>query len=826
MKSIKLLFKSRNAKVDANKKLNNSNSGKARKVLSKISGAFMLPISVMSIAGLFLGIGAAIFTGSLDKDGNVVNYALSVFGNAIKALGDPVFAALPILFATAFVIAFTDEAGVGVFATIVAFLIFLSVQSVFIWEFYEKVPTKNLVTGKVTNVNDIKGYIVLFSGGGRNPESMKNLIGNTLGIRSLQTSVFGGIAVGLMVQYLYNKFHTIQLPQVISFFGGKRFVSLIAIPSSFVLALIFLLFWPWIGVGLNKFGESLGKVPYGFESLIFGVIERSLIPFGLHHVFYAPLWYSNAGGDINSLLTTWYNAESAKPGFEAGQSLITLKEAVAAEPSKFQGDSTSALSLLNFGSTVDWKVGKDIRSVQLFDFIASIGMKIGRFTDGKFAFMILGLPAAAAAMILAAPKENRKVALGTVLPAGFTAMLTGVTEPIEFTFLFLAPWLFWGFHALMAGLSFMFANLASVHIPQAFSGGLLDFISYGIIPVSKGTHFWWSLVIGLGYVPIYFVVFYFSIKKFDLATPGRGGNTKLFNKADFLKKSFHSNEEFKDLDMKAVAIVEGFGGLDNITAFNNCASRLRYDVKDVSKVDVEKLKKAGAFGVKFEGGNHAQAIMGPASEQLNAKIKSQRSLIAKYEAALVNNPEALESQVEKNQEKLNETQTSVQTEMPSEVVTSTKSVKIQTAAKGKLVALEDLRDGVFSEKLMGNGFAVEFDAEKIGNVYAPISGQIVSVFPSKHAIGITSKEGVQVLVHIGIDTVKLNGEGFVEFVKVGDKVKAGDKLVAVDLELLKQHNLRSDVIVIILNEGTMSNFSIVEDKTTAETTSDLIGRVR
>ncbi|MGZ9800597.1 glucose PTS transporter subunit IIA [Mycoplasma sp. AC1221] len=809
MKSIKLMFQRSTQK----KKLNNSGSGKVRKVLSKISGAFMLPISVMSIAGLFLGIGAAIATGA--DEGSTAN----IIGNLVKQLGDPVFGALPLLFATAFVIAFTDEAGVGVFATIIAFLIFTAVQSVFIFDHTVKYMGKEWFNGALRDSvkTKITGYTIFFQGAGRNPQNLVKLVGTTLGIKSMQTSVFGGITIGLLVQWLYNRFHTIQLPQVISFFGGKRFVSIVAIPAAFIVAIIFLIFWPWIGVGLNVFGTALGKAPYGIESLVFGIIERSLIPFGLHHVFYAPLWYSSVGGDLNTSLVNWQQGlQKENITLIPGDTLTTLIKAITKDPDKYQGDSTAALSLVGMPNNIDYtlqQAGKpDLHiSKQLFVFVADeLGTKIGRFTDGKFGFMIIALPAAAAAMIMAAPKENRKVALGTVLPAGFTAMLTGVTEPIEFTFLFLAPYLFWGFHAFMAGLSFMFANLAGVHIPQAFSGGLLDFFIYGVINVAKGTHFWWTLVIGAAYAPVYYFVFYFVIKKFDLATPGRGGNTKLFTKADFQNKNAQVNDEAaSEIDPTALAVVEAYGGLENITAFNNCASRLRYDVKDASKVDVDKLKAAGAFGVKIEGNNHAQAIMGPVSEQLNAKIKSQRELIAKYESE------------HKGQEFVTPTTSQSQ----PKIITSAKSLELHTAARGKILPLEDLKDGIFSEKMLGNGFVVKFDSTTEGNVYTPAAGTIDLVADTKHAYGITTDEGVKLLVHIGLDTVKLNGQGFKDLVKVGDKVKIGDKLASVDLEFIKSQNLRSDVIVVVLHEGSMSNFEVYNNSK-ADTTTEIVGIVR
>ncbi|QKT05264.1 PTS transporter subunit IIABC [Mycoplasma sp. OR1901] len=834
---MKAIFRKR-ATSEKKQKMNNSDSSKLRKILSKISGAFMLPISIMSIAGLFLGVGAAI--SGQGADGS----ALQTFGNAISALGSPVFAALPLLFASAFVIAFTDEAGVGVFATIIGYMVFLAIQAVFITPVEKDVflmdpTTKEFILNngeKVKTGTELVGYKILFTQGGRNPETLKKLVGSTLGVTSLQTSVFGGIAVGLTVQYLYNRFHVIQLPKFLSFFGGKRFVSIITIPASFALAMLFLLFWPWVGVALNSFGNALQKVPYGIESLIFGYFERSLIPFGLHHVFYAPLWYSSAGGSVSESLNVWQEGiANAGDTLEAGATLKALIKTVTENPDKFKGDSTAAVNLLEFNfNAVDYSITKASGEVlkfnkPIFQFVAEdLGIKIGRFADGKFAVMMFGLPAAAVAMIFAAPKENRKVAAGTVLPAAFTSLVTGVTEPIEFTFLFLSPLLFWGFHAFTIATSFMFANLLGVHIPMVFSGGILDLTLYGIIPVAKGTQFYYVLVLGLGYAPIYFLVFYFWIKKADLATPGRGGNTKLFTKKDFLSKKQQetnsSNAKFENIDQQALALVQAFGGLENIKAFNNCASRLRYDVKDTSKVNEGLLKQAGAFGVKFEGQTHVQAILGPSAEQVNSKIKSQRNLIAEWEQAHKENNVSTQELAANNV-----VTTPVVNQTNDELVDASaldrKSVKIKTVAKGEILPLESLKDGVFSEKLMGDGFVVRFDAEKVGNVYSPVKGTIVSLFDSKHAYGIETKDGVKILVHIGIDTVKLNGEGFKSHVKMGQKVNAGDKLASVDLGLVQKHGYLSDVVVIVLQESTLNKFSLIEGKTKALTTSEMVGTV-
>lgn len=856
------------------RKLNNSGSGKWRQIFSKLSGAFMLPISVMSIAGLLLGVGAAIASNSHSEGGKI-------FGQLIQSLGDPVFAALPVLFAMAFVIAFTDEAGVAVFATLIGYLVFVSTQSALITPdskstsislsgytsndnnvlvtikgispnsepinlkdiLYNNkeviVKLENIVPNSTnalitidgitnnTGVIELKGltsnnetvlitiknlstnvanqpiiinsivtnvdqpHKILFTEGGRDPFRLSKLIGSTLGFTSLQTSVFGGIAVGLTIQWLYRKFHTIQLPQVISFFGGKRFVSIITIPVMFVLALLFLLFWPWIGIALNEIGTGIGQVPYGFESLIFGYIERSLIPFGLHHVFYAPLWYSSVGGDAGESIQNGIDALSkAHPGLVPGANTLKILADYAQNKNSFQGDSTASLKLLQYGNYIDYTINGEKHEVPLFTFLQENGFKVGRFADGKFSGMMFGLPAAAAAMVMAAPKENRKVALGTVVPAAVTSFVTGVTEPIEFTFLFLSPVLFWGFHASMMALSFFFANLAGVHIPMAFSGGVLDLLLYGIIPVQKGTNFWWVLVIGLGYAPIYYLFFYWFIKYKDLATPGRGQNTRLFTKADYLNRK--DTAKLGDIDPQVLAIVEGYGGIHNITNFNNCASRLRYDVKDASKVSEDKLKAAGAIAIKVEGNNHVQAILGPVAEQLNAKIKSQRNAIIELE----HNGTKIEAPVIEK----------VETELTDK--SGTPKIEVFAPAKGQTIQLSELNDGVFSKKLMGDGFAIKVGKTGIADVFAPISGVVEVVFESKHAIGITSEDGsLKTLIHIGIDTVNLQGKGFENFVQVEQKVQKGEKIASVNLDTLVENNVSTtDVIFLVLPESKQTKF--------------------
>ncbi len=644
--SIKSKFLKKNNKAKVN-----NDSGKMKRFLSKISGAFMLPISVMAIAGLFLGVGAAISSNAGSND------AVKVFGKFIQNLGDPVFAMMPLLFAAAIVVAFTEEAGVAVFVAIIGYAVFSALQSPFITNDYgdstkwvrgktvgntttligahtwkevqgwEKILEGDVVKGtQKFHFAQLTGFKILFGGAGRDAATLKALVGNSVGIHSMQTSVFGGIVVGAITAWAYNRFHTIKLPTIISFFGGKRFVAFAVILLMVPVVFLFLILWPYIGYGLGKFGEASGKAPAGIDSFVFGFIERSLIPFGLHHVFYAPLWWTNAGGDLGTTLI----AAATKAQLPHG-------DVAAATSALFDSKSASAITqILNSGKSGDsflWieasklsvntltlktdAIAKALgisKTMPVFDMLSGLGLSLGRFMQGKFPFMTMALPAAAAAMIFAAPKENRKVAMGAIIPAAVTSFTTGVTEPIEFTFLFLAPWLFWGFHAVMAGFSFMLMKVSGAHMGMTFSGGFIDMIVYGMIPLQKGTHFWWALVIGLPLIPIYFAAFYFAIKKFDLATPGRGGNTTLFTKKSFKEAKGKPNAQ-------ALGIVEGLGGWDNISKVTNCATRLRVDVVDMKKVNEAKLKSQGAVGFMKTSKTHIQCIFGPQVESIAGEIK-------------------------------------------------------------------------------------------------------------------------------------------------------------------------------------------------------------
>lgn len=695
----------------------NNNRGKYRKFFSQLSGAFMLPISVMAVAGLFLGIGAAI-------NSNATVDELKTFGSFIQNIGDPIFGSMPVLFLIAIIVSYTDDVGTAVFAGVVGFLVFNAVQTPFI----------KVTPGANDNVGTVK-VLDIFISNDFSQLSYK-IVGKVFGLTALNTSIVAGIVAGLIIAKLYNKYHTIKLPAIISFFGGKRFVSFIAILVMIPLAFLFLLLWPFVGYVFAVIGENIGKVA-GLDSFVFGYIERALVPTGLHHVFYAPLWYTSAGGDVSeaiaksgatitalndgAITTATTNLDALQKTIkdllelknDAGAPLFANEAAISAGFGALNSNSTSAdfnavfaevrssvsgvisaqinsLSSGNIvalskavqiapvtqlndaliqkigsndaGDTFGWLAvnGSGINTVgynltqgtstataetlPIYQFLDRVaGLRLGRFVQGKYSFMQFGLTAAGAAIVMAAPKENRKTALALVVPAAATSFVTGVTEPIEFTFLFLAPALFWGFHALMAAFSFLFMNLAHAHMGMTFSGGFIDTIVYGIIPVQKGTEFWWSFVIGAGYAPIYYFVFYYVIKRFNLATPGRGDNTRLFTKKDFQAKvdAKHGVDSGASKFVQEEKIIAAFGGYDNIVKYTNCATRLRYDVKDASKVNVDGLKAAGAAGVLKVSPTHVQAIFGPQAEQINTRIQEMAAHRPASTAATTHAPSQL-----------------------------------------------------------------------------------------------------------------------------------------------------------------------------------------
>lgn len=650
-------------------------------VLQKVGRALMLPVAILPAAGILLGVGNAL------QQEVFINKA-PVFGNEwvqfiaaiMEQAGGIVFSNLALLFAVGVAIGLANGDGVAGIAAIIGFLVMNVTMSEILIGLGQLPPDINADPAFAT----------------------------VLGIPTLQTGVFGGIIIGIIAAYMYNKYYNIELPQYLGFFAGKRFVPIITAASALVLGVIMYFVWPPIQGGLNAFSEGMLETNKTLAAFVFGVIERSLIPFGLHHIFYAPFW------------------------FEFGSYVNGAGEIV-------RGDQRIFFEQLKDG----------------------VELTAGTFMTGKFPFMMFGLPAAALAIYHEAKPENKKVVAGIMGSAALTSFLTGITEPIEFSFLFVAPVLF-GIHAIFAGLSFMIMHLLNVKIGMTFSGGVIDYLLFGVI---QGKTAWWLVIpVGLVFAVIYYFGFRFAIRKFNLKTPGR----------EDIETSEEDQREKTANDLP-YNILEALGGKENIAHIDACITRLRVSVHDQKNVDKERLKQLGASGV-LEVGNNIQAIFGPKSDNLKTQIQQ------------IMNGKTPASAMKENQN------TSKSAEVKS------KHLEFVSPLTGELHPITDVPDQVFSGKMMGDGIAI---LPKEGKVISPIDGKVINVFPTKHAIGLKSHDGYEILIHFGIDTVNLKGEGFTVHVSEGDTVKKGQILLEANLEYIQENapSIMTPIVFTNLQEG-------------------------
>lgn len=639
-------------------------------VLQKVGKALMLPVALLPAAGILLAIGAALQNPALLELAPFLdNSGVEIVAQVMQKAGDIVFANLPVLFAVGVAVGLAGGEGVAALAAIIGYLIM------------------NVTMGTAAGITaeDVNGLNYA----------------NILGIPTLQTGVFGGIIVGIIAAALYNKFFEIELPSYLGFFAGKRFVPIITAATSVVLGLLMLVIWPPIQEGLNAFSQNMVHANLTLSAFIFGLIERSLIPFGLHHIFYSPFWY------------------------EFGQYVTNAGETV-------RGDQR-------------------IFMAQISDNVQNL--TAGTFMTGKFPFMMFGLPAAALAIYHEARPEKKVVVGGLMASAALTSFLTGITEPLEFSFLFVAPILF-AVHAVFAGLSFMTMHLLDVKIGMTFSGGLIDYILFGLI--NPQTNAWIVIPVGLVFAVIYYFGFRFAIRKFNLMTPGR---------EEVEDEETTSTGKGGDLPYE---VLDAMGGQENIAHLDACITRLRVSVNDIKNVDKERLKKLGASGV-LEVGNNIQAIFGPRSETIKGQMKDIMS--GKRPRTVEKAPEG---GVEQQIEEVN----------PEALQTEHKEDLFISPIKGEIKPITEVPDAVFSGKMMGDGFAI-VPAE--GTVVSPVDGKIVNMFPTKHAIGILSDSGREILIHVGIDTVNLKGQGFEALVAENDRVEAGQPLLKVDLDYIEKN---------------------------------------
>ena len=678
-------------------------------ILQRIGRSFMLPIAILPVAGLLLGIGSSFtnattietygLTGILGE--GTILHSLLVIMNSV---GSAVFNNLPLIFAVGVAIGMAKkEKEVAALSAVIAFFVMNTAINAML-----------TVTGQLLENGELAEGV------------LEGTITSVCGIQSLQMGVFGGIIVGLGVAALHNKFYSIQLPNALSFFGGTRFVPIISTIVYMFVGILLYFIWPVIQNGIYALGGLVTGSGY-FGTLIFGLIKRALVPFGLHHVFYMPFWQTAVGGTM----------EVAGQMVQGGQNIFFAQLADSANVVHFSSDAT-------------------------------------RYFSGEFIFMMFGLPGAALAMYQCAKPEKKKAAGGLLLSAALACMATGITEPLEFSFLFVAPSLF-VVQVILAGSAYMIAHILNIAVGLTFSGGFLDFFLFGILQGNEKTSWIRVIPVGIIYFFLYYFIFKFMIKKFNFKTPGREDDdveTKLYTKADVNARKEAQNGEKKaegseGSDTISEAITRGLGGKKNISDVDCCATRLRCTVKDSALVNDAVLKATGASGVVHKG-QGVQVIYGPNVTVIKSNLEDY----------LETAPDTLETS-----EKITEAQKADEQkeEVKQEVVDR---IVISSPISGVAADITTAPDEAFAEKMMGDGAVVTPEDPYI---YAPEDGEVAFVFETKHAVGFVTETGISLLIHVGIDTVKLNGEGFEALVESGQKVKKGEPMLKLDIDYLSKN---------------------------------------
>ncbi len=644
--------------------------------LQRIGKSLMLPVAILPAAGLLLAFGNAM------RNPNMVNLMPFLendifvsLATMMESAGGIVFDNLALIFALGVAVGLANGAGVAALAALVGFLVM------------------NVTMGVMGGLT-VEGVLA-----SDNPAEAL-----VLGIPTLQTGVFGGIIIGALAAWAYNRYYAIELPAFLGFFAGKRFVPIVTAFASFFVGAALFFIWPPIQTGMNIASQFLMEEAMTVAVFFFGFIKRLLIPFGLHHIFHAPFWfefgtYTNAAGNV-----------------------VT-------------GDM-------------------NIFFAQLQD---QAELTAGHFMAGEFPIMMFGLPAAALAMYHQARPENKKVVGGLLGSAALTSFLTGITEPIEFSFLFLSPILFF-IHAVLDGISFVILYWLNINMGYTFSGGAIDFFLFGVVP---GREPWWIVIlVGLVFAVIYYVLFTFMIKKFNLMTPGREKNGGAGEHGASSGKAAQTELPSQ--------IIKAFGGKENLTHLDACITRLRISVKDSGQVDKERLKELGASGV-MQVDKNVQAIFGPRSETIKSQMEDVIS--GKTPSAPEPGPEETTGPVKS-------------------------SITLSMPITGDIKELAEVPDDMFAQKMMGDGFAVD---PSEGIVVSPADAKVVQLFHTKHAVGLETEDGTEILIHVGIDTVNMKGEGFTAFVEQGDTVRVGDKLLEFDIDKIKREAKSAVTPVIFTN---------------------------
>ncbi|URM53209.1 PTS transporter subunit EIIC [Mycoplasma sp. SG1] len=538
-----------------------------RQFLTKLSGAFFVVIAIMPFAGILLGVGASI-TGQIVNH-NEIGWKI---GNFINQIGGALFNNLPIFFTIAIVVVFTGE-GISAVSAIWGYLIFLVTQASIL-----------AFVGVVNMPSDQNGSFDFL--GLKIPDSILAL---NLGILSLSTSVFGGILVGVLVVWCYKKFKTIQLPSFLSFFSGNRFVPIILTFFSMGLSFIFMILWPFVGAGLSWLGANSGKLGPGVDSGIVAFIWRVLTPFGVHHAFYSLLWWTSAGGEI-----------------PAGSHFMLNGHRYAGPASDIQGDQHIWFWMYQNGVPFN---------AQLFDAANNkLTLDPGRFIGPNYPFMIGGYLGTVLAVIARAPKEHRKKISAMMISAYVSSVSIGVTEPMFWSYILIAPLLFFGFNSIMCGIGAAVAYGLGGHMGSAFSCGGLDWIFYGLIPDINGfgTKCYLVIILAAVFFPIYFAVFFYYMKWRKVQIPAIVGGQVQTTDVKQAKKQMRTIGIGSQLG-------EALGGAENILAASNCATRVRVDVKDTTVVNEQAIQELGCFKVLLVGKNY-QLIFGPKAEIITVKL--------------------------------------------------------------------------------------------------------------------------------------------------------------------------------------------------------------
>ena len=683
-------------------------------LLQRIGQSFMLPIALLPIAGIFLGIGS-----SLTNTNMLAAYHLKglmgpgtapyILFSLLNSAGSIIFDNLPILFAVGVAIGMArTEKATAALSSIVAFFV----------------------------MHSTIGSLITYTG--RSHSFLTGATTEIVGITSLQMGVFGGIIVGLGVAALHNRFYKIELPKVFSFFGGTHFIPIISAITYVGIGILMFYIWPPIQILINDAGKLVLMSGYG-GTFVYGLLERTLIPFGLHHVFYMPFWQTAVGG-----------RELVNGQLIEGAQNIFFAELANPDTSHFSVAAT-------------------------------------RFMSGKFPLMMFGLPGAALAMYTCARPENKKAVGSLLLSAAISSAVTGITEPLEFAFLFVAPPLY-VIHCAFAGLSYMLMHMLNVGIGMTFSGGFLDFFLFGILQGNTKTSWLHVIPVGILYFIVYFTVFRVMILKFNYQTPGHEkDNAAPVNNAD----------------NKSQQILDGLGGLENISDLSCCATRLRVTLHRPSKLNKEKLLATGAAAV-VANGDGVQVVYGPEVTVIHARLQDYIAQIIPASSSTTDNSAAVPT----TSAEVSNPAVSAETKDSDNLSVADAITDIVYApCNGTVIPLKEINDGVFSEGYIGEGLAIE---PVDGSFYAPFDCTVAMVFDTHHAIALHTANGTELILHVGLDTVKLNGQHLEVFVQEGQKIQKGDLILRADLEGIQSAGCRTVTPVVITGAGGAESVELLK----------------